>query len=113
MYGLKSTVRRSAAWTILRDWTFRSRRPAFALWMTRAKYCSGSERLPANLVSSAASALIPTHRFERIGLEAGPLLQWLYGALAEAELPVVCVETRQMQAVLKAQIKQDGPLFGC
>src|SRR5207302_8396891 len=31
---------------------------------------------------------------ERIGLEAGPLSQWLYGALAEAGLPVICVETR-------------------
>jgi transposase len=36
-------------------------------------------------------------------LEAGPLSQWLFSALAEAELPVVCVETRHMQAVLKAQ----------
>ena len=32
-------------------------------------------------------------------LEAGPLSQWLCSALAEAELPVVCVETRHMQAV--------------
>ncbi len=38
----------------------------------------------------------------RIGLEAGPLSQWLYSALAEAELPAVCVETRYMKAVLKA-----------
>jgi hypothetical protein len=30
----------------------------------------------------------------------------LFGALAEAELPVVCVETRHMQAVLKAQINK-------
>jgi transposase len=36
------------------------------------------------------------YRFKRIGLEAGPLL---YSALAEARLPVVCVETRHMQAV--------------
>ena len=42
-------------------------------------------------------------RCKRIGLEAGPLSQWLYSALAEAELPVVCVETRYMKAVLKAQ----------
>src|ERR1051325_9466643 len=27
---------------------------------------------------------------ERIGLEAGPLSQWLYSALAEAGLPVIC-----------------------
>ena len=39
----------------------------------------------------------PAYRFKRIGLEAGPLSQWLFSALAEAELPVVCVETRHMQ----------------
>jgi transposase len=47
-----------------------------------------------------------SYHFKRIGLEAGPLSQWLYSALAEAELPVVCVETRHMQAVLKAQINK-------
>ena len=66
-----SSIRsRSAAWTILRDWTFRSRKPA------------------------------------RIGLEAGLLSQWLFSALAEVELPVVCVETRHIQAVLKARINK-------
>src|SRR5204862_3306175 len=45
-------------------------------------------------------------RFKRIGLEAGPLSQWLYSALAEAGLPVICVETRHMRAVLKAQINK-------
>ena len=34
------------------------------------------------------------------------LSQWLFGGLAEAELPVICVETRHMQAVLKAQINK-------
>jgi transposase len=43
---------------------------------------------------------------ERIGLEAGPLSQWLYGALAEAGLPVICVETRHMKAALSAQINK-------
>ena len=47
--------------------------------------------------------------FKRIGLEAGPLSQWLFSGLAEAGLPVICVETRHMRAVLKAQInKTDG-----
>jgi transposase len=41
--------------------------------------------------------------YERIGLEAGPLSQWLVNGLAEAGLPVICVETRHMNAVLKAQ----------
>jgi len=47
-----------------------------------------------------------THCFKRIGLEAGPLSQWLHGALAEAGLPVICVETRHMRALLKAQINK-------
>ena len=46
------------------------------------------------------------YRFKRIGLEAGPLSQWLYSALGEAGLPVICVETRHMQAVLQAQINK-------
>jgi transposase len=50
----------------------------------------------------------PAYRFKRIGLEAGPLSQWLFSALAEGELPVVCVETRHMQAVLKAQINRSS-----
>jgi transposase len=62
-------------------------------------------------VASEPAALLavlrnPTYRFKRIGLEAGPLSQWLFGALAEADLPVICVETRHMRAVLKAQINK-------
>jgi transposase len=48
----------------------------------------------------------PAYHFKRIGLEAGPLSQWLFSALAEADLPVVCVETRHMRAVLKARINK-------
>ena len=62
-------------------------------------------------VASEPEALLavlknPAYHFKQIGLEAGPLSQWLCSALAEAELPVVCVETRHMQAVLKAQINK-------
>ena len=46
------------------------------------------------------------YRFKRVGLEAGPLSQWLYSVLAEAGLPVICVERRYMRAVLKAQINK-------
>src|SRR5476651_1213971 len=48
----------------------------------------------------------PAYHFNRIGLEAGPLSQWLYSALAEAGLPVICVKTRHMRAVLKVQINK-------
>jgi transposase len=62
-------------------------------------------------VTSEPEALLPlltnpTYHFKRVGLEAGPLSQWLFGALAEAGLPVICVETRHMRAVLKAQINK-------
>ena len=46
------------------------------------------------------------YRFKRVGLEAGSLSQWLLSALAEAGLSVICVETRHMRAVLKAQINK-------
>jgi transposase len=57
-------------------------------------------------VASEPAALLavltnPAYYFKRIGLEAGPLSQWLYSTLAEAGLPVICVETRHMRAVLR------------
>jgi transposase len=62
-------------------------------------------------VASEPEALLavlntPAYHFKRVGLEAGPLSQWLFSALAEAGLPVICVETRHMRAVLKAQINK-------
>src|SRR5262250_3289769 len=48
----------------------------------------------------------PAYHFKRIGLEAGPLSQWLFSTLAEAGLPVICVETRHMRAALKAQVNK-------
>ena len=62
-------------------------------------------------VASEPEALLamlknPVYCFRRIGLEAGPLSQWLYSALAEAGLPAICVETRHMRAVLKARINK-------
>jgi transposase len=61
-------------------------------------------------VASEPDALLqvlgnPIYRFRRIGLEAGPLSQWLFSALADG-LPVICVETRHMRAVLQAQINK-------
>jgi transposase len=63
------------------------------------KVASEPEALLAVLSNTA-------YHFKRIGLEAGPLSQWLFSALGEAGLPVICVETRHMRAVLKAQINK-------
>jgi transposase len=48
----------------------------------------------------------PAYHFKRMGLEAGPLSQWLFSSLAEAGLPMTCVETRHMRAALKAQVNK-------
>ena len=48
----------------------------------------------------------PAWRLDRIGLEAGPLSQWLFSGLAEAGLPAICIETRHAKAFLKAQVNK-------
>jgi transposase len=63
------------------------------------KVASEPDALLLVLTSSA-------YHFKRLGLEAGPLSQWLFSGLAEAGLPVICVETRHMRAVLQAQINK-------
>jgi transposase len=46
--------------------------------------------------------------FVRIGLEAGPLSQWLQSGLAEAGLPAILIETRHVKAALRAMtVKTD------
>src|SRR6516225_894506 len=64
----------------------------------RRSRTSQSRGRSAYRCSSAPEALLQVltnnlYRFKRVGLEAGPLSQWLLSALAEAGLPVICVET--------------------
>ncbi|MGY0782772.1 IS110 family transposase, partial [Azospirillum argentinense] len=40
----------------------------------------------------------------RIGLEAGPLSQWLHAGLSEAGLATVLLETRHVKAALSAMV---------
>src|ERR1700680_2763319 len=54
---------------------------------------------PADIIALLASLGVT---FGRIGIEAGPLSQWLVNALTAVELPVICVETRHMKALLTA-----------
>src|SRR6202451_3870454 len=55
---------------------------------------------PADIIALLSSLGVT---YGRIGIEAGPLSQWLVDALTTVELPVICVETRHMKALLKAQ----------
>ena len=64
-------------------------------------------------VASEPEALVGFFRetgltFTRIGLEAGPLSQWLHAGLVEAGLPATLIETRHVKAALKAMtVKTD------
>jgi transposase len=58
---------------------------------------------PAAIIAVFMEAGVPFHR---IGLEAGPLSQWLFGALIEPGLPAICVETRHMKAALATQVNK-------
>ncbi|ESZ18762.1 hypothetical protein X734_32875 [Mesorhizobium sp. L2C084A000] len=60
-------------------------------------------KVPSHPEDLARVLTDPAWNFERIGLEAGPLSQWLFSGLAEAGLPVICIETRHTKAFLKAQ----------
>jgi transposase len=55
---------------------------------------------PADIIAFLTSLGVT---YSRIGIEAGPLSQWLVNALTAADLPVICVETRHMKALLTAQ----------
>src|SRR5262244_3748012 len=55
---------------------------------------------PADIISLLTSLGVS---FGRIGIDAGPLSQWLVNELTAADLPVICVETRHMKALLTAQ----------
>jgi hypothetical protein len=55
---------------------------------------------PADIIALLSSLGVT---YGRIGIEAGPLSQWLVNALTAADLPVICVETRHMKALLTAQ----------
>jgi transposase len=49
-----------------------------------------------------------TIKVVRIGLEAGPLSQWLHAALTQAGYEVVLLETRHVKAALSAMtVKTD------
>ena len=69
---------------------------------------STNARLPAfaaPLVAWFGALEVPP---SRIGLEAGPLSQWLYAAMAEVGLPVELLETRHVRDAFKAMpVKTD------
>src|SRR5260370_23792236 len=55
---------------------------------------------PADIIALLTSLGVT---YGRIGVEAGPLSQWLVNALTASDLPGICLETRHMKALLPAQ----------
>lgn len=60
-------------------------------------------KVPSHPDDLASVLLDQAHPLDQVGLEAGPLSQWLFSGLAEKGVPVVCIETRHTKAFLKAQ----------
>ena len=54
---------------------------------------------PASIAEALSSA---GFTMKRVGLEAGPLSPWLHAGLYAAGFAVICIETRQVKAALKA-----------
>ena len=57
----------------------------------------------SSLEAISAFLAAADRHYVRVGLEAGPLCQWLYAGLTKAGFPVICIETRHAQAVLSAR----------
>jgi transposase len=56
----------------------------------------------------AIAAFIKSHglHIERIGLETGPTVTWLWTELSKLGLPVICIDARHAKAALKMQINK-------
>jgi Transposase and inactivated derivatives len=54
----------------------------------------------------AIASFLAGRAYVRVGIEAGPLCQWLYAGLAKAGFPIICIEVRHARAVLSAQINK-------
>ena len=59
-------------------------------------------KVASDPTSLAQSLVALEGEFVRVGLEAGPLSQWLYFGLRDAGLPAVCIETRHLKGAIVA-----------
>ena len=78
-------------------------------WMSRANGSAPVSAIPQRSRQPAAiEATIRKHAPEvvRIGLETGPLTTWLWQALTDAGLPMVCLDARQAKAALNMRINK-------
>lgn len=58
-------------------------------------------KVPTCPDASAAWLAERTEGLERVGLETGPLAVWLWNALTDRQVPIVCMDARHARGVLK------------
>lgn len=77
----------------MQDWDVSVKETAICIVDETGKICR-EMKVPSHPEDLVRVFSDPAWTFERIGLEAGPLSQWLFSGLAEAGVPVICIETR-------------------
>ena len=63
-------------------------------------------KCPTDVTALASTIREHAPEVERVGLETGMLSTWLCHGLAEAGLPVVCMDARQAKAALSCRINK-------
>src|SRR5262249_46448132 len=87
------------------DWTFRRMRPAICLLAETGQIVRERKVItePEVLICALRDCTV---RFERVGLEACRLSEWLFAELTAAGLPAICIEVRQLRATLSGLINK-------
>src|SRR5215203_5408278 len=96
-------------WSIMPVWTCHWKRRRFASLMARARSSGRRKWLPSLRLWWAILRRWRS-RSCALGLEAGPLSQWLHAALTEAGFEVVLLETRHVKAALSAMTVKKAAL---
>src|SRR4029077_5091710 len=105
--GPAPSIMEGRPWNTMPVSTCHWKAPAYALWTQQGESCA-RPRWPAS-----QRPLIEWFRglgiaVTRIGLEAGPLSQWLYAGMRDAGLAVELLETRHVRNAFKAMpVKTD------
>ena len=68
--------------------------------------CLWRGKCPTDVAALASTIRQHAPEVERVGLETGMLATWLCHGLAEAGLPVVCMDARQAKAALSCRINK-------